>query len=122
MKQFFVQLLIVLTVFITAEVIVQDRELVYHDELPEIANSEWVCTDDLPLVFNQSYQDGLPDTDGATPLKPKLASISYSPLQAFFYREKLQQKDGFTFVFLQSRKSNIPHLNRDEEYPTFFLG
>ncbi|WP_373496007.1 hypothetical protein [Aquiflexum sp.] len=122
MKQYLTRLLFVLTVFITAEFVVQDRVVVYHDELPEIAKSEWVCNNDLPIVHQQSYFDEFSHTHGATPLKAPLAYISFPVYQTFFYLEKLQPTDGYTFVFYLTCKSNIPHLNRDDEDPAFILG
>jgi len=123
MKLFRSHLYLLLTIFIMAEVFVLDGGTVYHDELPAVANTEWVDINELPAVQRQQHFGTVFDHDelAATP-KPffeKVPLFQYHPL---LYQDRLQLTQGYPTVFLSFCKSNIPHLNRDDEDPAFILG
>jgi hypothetical protein len=121
MRQDLTRLLFVLTVFITAEIVGMNSFVVSHDALPAIAITEWVETNNLRLFFEKAYFKTHSDPGESASIKAICDKILFFPLQGSFYREKLHLNDIYTFVFSRICRSNIPHLNQDDEDPAFIL-
>jgi hypothetical protein len=122
MKTFLFQFLLLLTVFLRAEFFVLEGNVTYHNGLPFVAETEWV-QENLPLINPKVHYGEYDDTHSATPfLKPFPEKTLYFHVRPLFYQEKLQLTEGYQFVFPGTCKSNIPHLNRDDEDPAFILG
>jgi hypothetical protein len=123
MKQYFVQFLFVLTIFIVAEFVILDKGSIYHEQLPSIAETGWVYENDPTTVLQPSFFKEFPVcTDAAPALKSFEKKDQFLHFHPFHYQEPIQVTNGYRLVFLISQKSNIPHLNQDDEDPAFIVG
>jgi hypothetical protein len=114
-------LLLLLSVFTRAEFFELDGNVAYHDGLPVVAETEWIQEEKVlgDPDFHYSEHTDFYTTPNPSPFLVKPLCFHLQPL---FYQEKLKLTDGYSFVFLSFRRSNIPHLNRDDEDPAFILG